>query len=120
MAILEVSFLARNEAVVSRKVVKEALIVSILPIFEALDLNMTRLLFFFVVDLFAQVGEATKAQMIEYIELKSPDNVGGILDATRLFETPKGNALYIVCPIEAADDDKGSIGFALKFLELAH
>ena len=62
--ILEVFFLARNEAVMSGKVVEEALVVGALTILETLDLDLTRLLFFGVVDLLANVGEATEVQVI--------------------------------------------------------
>ena len=52
--------------------------------------------------------------------MKSPDDVGGVLDVARLLETLEGNGADVVVAIETADDDKSSIGVALKLLELTN
>ena len=48
----------------SGKVVEEALVVGALTILETLDLDLTRLLLFSIVDLLADVGEAAEVQVI--------------------------------------------------------
>ena len=120
MVILEVSFLAGNKTVVGGEIVEEAFVVGALTILEALELNLTRLLFFSVVDLLAEVGEIAWTEMVENIELKSPDNVGGIFDVARLLETLEGDGANVVVAVEAADDEKSSIGVALELFKLAN
>ena len=61
---LFVKIVAGHEAVVGGEIIEEALVVGALAIFEAFELDLARLLFFGVVDLFSQVGEAAGAQMI--------------------------------------------------------
>ena len=64
-----VEVVARDKAVMGREIVEEALVVGTLTIFEAFELNLTRLLFFSVVDLLTSVGKAAETQMIENVEL---------------------------------------------------
>ncbi len=47
-----------------REVMEEALVVGALPILETLELDLTRLLLFGVVDLLANVGEVAEVQVI--------------------------------------------------------
>ena len=115
-----VEVVARDKAVMGREIVEEALVVGTLTIFEAFELNLTRLLFFSVVDLLAEVGEIAWTEMVENIELKSPDNVGGIFDVARLLETLEGDGANVVVAVEAADDEKSSIGVALELFKLAN
>ena len=97
-----------------------AIVVDALPIFEALELDLTRLLFFRFFDLLACVGEAAEIQMIENVELQSPDNVGGVFDVARLLETLEGDGSDVVVAVEAADDEKGGVGIALELFKLAN
>ena len=112
---LFVKIVAGHEAVVGGEIIEKALVVGALAILKTFELNLPRLLFFSVVDLLAQVGEIGGAQMIEDVELKSPDDVGGVLDVARFLEALEGNGLHVVLPIETADDETGGVGVALKF-----
>jgi len=102
------------------EIIEEALVVGALPIFEAFELNLSRLKFFGVVNLLAEVGEIAGIEMIEDVKLKSPDDIGGVFNVAALFEALEGNGLNVVLPIETADDEKGGVGVALKFFELAN
>ena len=97
------------------EIIEKALVVGALAILEAFELNLTRLLFFGVVYLLAKVREVARTQMVENIELESPNDVGGVLDVAALLEALEGNGLNVVLPIETADDDKSGVGVALKF-----
>ncbi len=46
------------------EIIEKALVVGALAILKTFELNLPRLLFFGVVNLFSQVGEAAGAQMI--------------------------------------------------------
>ena len=111
---------AGDEAVVGGEIIEEALVVGALAILEAFKLNLPRLLFLSVIDLLAHIGEVSRTKMIEDVKLESPDNVGGVLDVARLLETFKGDGLHVILAIETADDEKGGVSVALKFLELAN
>ena len=102
------------------EIFEEALVVGALAILKTFELNLPRFIFFSVVDLLAHVGEAARAQVIENIELKSPYNVGGVLDVAAFLEALEGNGLHVILAIETADDEKGSVGVALKFFYLAN
>ena len=117
---LFVKIVAGHEAVVGGEIIEEALVVGALAILKTFELNLPRLLFFGVVNLFAKVGEVSWTKMIEDVKLESPDNVGGVLDVARLFETLEGDGLHVVLTVERADDNEGRIGVALKFFELAN
>ena len=104
----------------SGEIVEETLVVGALAILEAFKLNLPRLLFLSVVDLFAYVGEITRTKIIENIELESPDNVGGVLNVARFLEALEGDGLHVVLAIERANDEKGGVSVALKFFELAN
>ena len=54
---LIVETFARHEAIVSGKVLEEAVVVGALSILEALKVNLPRLLFLGVVDTFARFGK---------------------------------------------------------------
>ena len=103
----------------SGEIVEKALVIGALAILEAFELNLPRLLFFSVVNLFAKVGEVSWTKMIEDVKLESPDNVGGVLDVAALFEALEGDGLHVILTIERADYEKGRVGVALKFFELA-
>ena len=102
------------------EIIEEALVVGALPIFEAFELNLSRLKFFGVVNLLAEVGEIAGTEMIEDVKLKSPDNVGGVLDVAAFLEALEGNGLHVVLAVERADDEEGGVSVALKFFELAN
>ena len=117
--VIGVEIFAGHEAVVGGKIIEEALVVGALTILQTLELDLARLNFFCVVDLFSQVGEIGGTEMIEDVELKSPDNVRGVFDVAAFFERRKRDGADVVVAIETADDDEGRIGVALKFFELA-
>ena len=102
------------------EIIEKALVVGALAILKTFELNLPRLLFFGVVNLFAKVGEVSRTEMIEDVKLKSPDDIGGVLDVARFLEALEGDGLHVVLPIERADDEKGSVSVALKFFELAN
>lgn len=104
----------------SGEIIEKALVVGALAILKTFELNLPRLLFFSVVDLFAKVGEVSWTKMIEDVKLESPYNVGGVLDVARLFETLEGDGLHVILAVERADDEKSSVGVTLKFFELAN
>ena len=99
---------------------EEAIIIGALTVFEAFEVNMTRLFLFGFFDNVAGVGNVRRIfNGIDDIELQSPDDVGGILDIAGFFERLKRNGLHIIVAIEAADNNKSSVGITLKFFELA-
>ena len=53
----------------SRKIVEKTVVISALPIFDALELNLTRLMSFSVIDFFAGVGNIVGIDRVENIEL---------------------------------------------------
>ena len=118
--IVEVFLIARQEAVMSREVIEETIIVGALTILEARELNLTGLLFFSFIDFLAIFRSVERVERVEYIELQSPDNISGIFDIPRLLEALEGNGVSVIGAIERADDDEGGIGVALKLLELAN
>ena len=99
----------------SGEIIEKALVVGALTILKTFELNLPRLLFFSVVDLLAKVGEVARTQMVENIELESPDDIGGVFNVAAFLEALEGNGLHVILAIEATDDDKRSIGVALKF-----
>ena len=120
VAVFEVVLLARQEAVVSGMVVKEAVVIGALPILQARELNLTRLLFFSFIDFLAIFRSVERVERVEYIELQSPNDIGGIFDIAGFFEALERNGMGVIGAVEGANDDKGGIGVALKFLELAN
>ena len=120
VAVLEVFLIARQEAVVSGMVVKETVVVDSLSILEARELNLTGLLFFSFIDFLAIFRSVERVERVEYIELQSPNDIGGIFDIAGFFEALERNGMGVIGAVEGADDDKGSIGVALKLLELAN
>ena len=104
----------------SRKIVEETVIVGALTIFEAFKLNLARLLLFGVVDFFPSVGDVERVDGVDDEELKSPDDIGGIFDVARFFETLEGNGFGVVVAIERRNDEEGRIGITLKFFEFAN
>ena len=70
------------------KVAKVAVVVGALSILEALQMNLSRLLTFGVVDTFSSISNVVVAfERVHDVELQSPDDIGGVLDIARLFET---------------------------------
>ena len=118
--ICEVVFIARFKIIVGGKVIEKTVIVRALPIFETLEVNLTRLNFFSVVDFFAGLRNICAAlDLIHDVELQSPNDIGRIFNAAGFFKTLERNGLIIVGAIERADDNEGGIGVALKFFEFA-
>lgn len=117
---LFVKILAGDKAVVGGEIIEKALVVGALAILKTFELNLPRLLFFGVVNLFAKVGEVSWTKMIEDVKLKSPYNVGGVLDVAAFLEALEGNGLHVVLAVERADDEEGGVSVALKFFELAN
>ena len=72
---------------VQREIFEEAVIVGALTIFETLELDLTRLLTFSVVDAFARVGDITGIDGVKDIKLQSPNNISGVFNVARFFET---------------------------------
>ena len=100
----------------SRKVVEKAVVIGALSIFEALELDLSRLLFFGLVDFLSGFRNVKRVDRIESEELQSPNDIGSVLNVARLLETLEGDGLRVVRPVERANDDKGSIGVTLEFL----
>lgn len=71
----------------SRVIEEKAIVIGALPIFETLELNLTRLLTFSVVDALARVSNIIGIDRIENVELQSPNNISGVFNVTRFFET---------------------------------
>ena len=104
----------------SGEVLEEAFVVGTLSILKALELDLARLLFFGFIDKLAVFGSIERVKRVGDEKLKSPDDVGGVLNVAAFLEALEGNGVCVVGAIERADDEKGSIGVALKLLELAH
>lgn len=119
VALVNVEFFARNEVIVSGMIAEEAVVVRALTIFDAFELDLPRLLFFGVVNAFPSLGEIAGIDVVQDVELESPNDVGCVLDVPRLLEALEGDRLRVVGAVETADDDEGSVGVALKFLELS-
>jgi hypothetical protein len=103
-----------------RKIVEVAIVIGSLTILKAFELNLAWVLLFRRLDALARFGYVARIDCVEYIELQSPHHICCILDIPTLLETLEGNRLRVVRPIETADDNKGSIRFALKFLEFTN
>lgn len=54
-----IEFITRHETIVSGVVKEKAVVIGALAIFEALELNLSRLLFLGVVDFFTGIGDVT-------------------------------------------------------------
>ena len=82
---------------------------------------MTRLAFFSVVDFLTGLGNICPAfNFVHDEKLQSPNNVSGIFNTARLFETLEGNGLIVVGTVEGTDDDESGIGVALEFFKFAN
>ena len=81
-----IELFARNKAVVSREIVKEAVVVSALPVFKAFELNLSRLLLFGFVDFLSSVGDVERVDRVDDEELKSPDDIGSVFDVAGFLE----------------------------------
>ena len=73
-------FVVRGEVIVGGMIAEEAVVVRALTIFDALELDLPRLLFFGVVNAFSSVGEIAGVDVVQDVELESPNDVGGVLD----------------------------------------
>ena len=92
-----------------------------MPILETFELDLARLAFLGLVDFSARFGDEFAAfDFVHNVELKCPDNVGGVLDVARLLETLEGDGSDVVVAVEAADDEKGGVGIALELFKLAN
>ena len=82
---------------------------------------MTRLNFFSVINSLASLRNIRAAfNLIQDVELQSPNDIGRIFNAARLFETLERNGLIVVGAIEGTDDDEGGVGVALEIFEFAN
>ena len=102
------------------EVVEETFVIGALSILKTLELNLTRLLLFSDVDLFASVGKVAGLNGVDDVKLKCPDNVGGVFDISAFLETLKGNRLDIVVTIERRYDYESAIGVALELFKFAN
>lgn len=116
----KIFLLTSLEVVMSGEVLEETFIIGALPILETLELNLTGLLFFSVVDAFSCVGNVAGINGAENVELKSPNNVGGVFDIAAFLEALERNGLSVILSVETAYDDESRIRVALKFLKLAY
>ena len=117
---LVIKAVAGLEAVVSRMVKEEAIVIGALPIFEAFEVDLARLLSLGVFDTFARLGNVIVAfEVVHNVKLESPNNVGGVFNVARLFEALEGNGMRVIRAVETAYDEEGGVGVALKFLKLA-
>ena len=66
------------------------------------------------------LGNRIDQKMVSAVELKPPDNVGGVFNVAGFFEGFKRNALRIVETVERADDNESGVGLPLKVFELAN
>ena len=82
LTIIFSEFITRLEIVMGGKIVEKTIIVGALPIFEALELNLARLLLFCDVDFFSRVGNIAGIDRIEDIKLQSPNDISGVFDVT--------------------------------------
>ena len=78
------------------------------------------MLLFSVVDFLTRVSDIAWIDKVENVELQSPNNISGVFNVTRFFETLEGNALSVISTIETTYDDKSRIGVALEFFELVN
>ena len=121
VAVLEIFLVAGFEAVVSRVVFEEAVIIGALSVFEAFKINLSRLLFFSLFNAFTKLGNVTVSfQFVKKVKLQSPDDIGGVFDIARFLETLERNGVDVVSAIETADNDESGISVALEFLQLAN
>ena len=104
----------------SREIVEKAIVVGALPIFETLELNLSRLLLFGFVDFLPSVRDVEGVDGIDDEKLKSPNDIGSVFNITGFLEALEGNGLCVIVAIERADDDKSGVGVALKFFKLAN
>ena len=92
-----------------------------MPILEALEINLARLVFFRLVDFLAQFGQVIEVlEVVHKVELESPNDVGSVFDVAALLETLEGNGLRVIHPVEATDDDESSVSVPLEFFQLAN
>ena len=75
-----IKFLARLKIVVGGKIIKEAIIIGALTIFEALELNLSGLMSFGVVNALARVGNVVGIDRIKNVKLQSPNNISGVFN----------------------------------------
>ena len=91
-----------------------------MAIFETAELNLSGIGFFGFIDNVAIFGNSTVKKFIGTIKLKTPNNVGGILNVAGFFEGFKRNTLGIVETIKRADDDESGVGLSLEVFKLAN
>ena len=104
----------------SGKIIEKAVIIRALPIFETFEVDLTRLAFFSVINSLASLRNIRATfDLIQDVELKSPNNISGVFNTARLFETLERNGLIVVGAVERTDDDEGGVGVALKSFEFA-
>ena len=76
--------------------------------------------FFGLVNFLSSFRNVKRVDRIESEELKSPNDISGILNVAGLLETLERNRLNVVLAIERADDNEGGIGVTLKLFKLAN
>ena len=114
-------FIARLEIVMSRVVMKVAVVILSLSIFQAFELNMTRFLTLSIFKFLTGRGYiGADFNIVTYIELQSPDNVSGILNVAALLERFKRYLLIVIHSVKTAYHDKCGICFVLKCFEFVN
>ena len=99
---------------------EEAIVIGALPILEAFEVDLARLLLFGFFNTFAKLREVIVAfEVVHKIELKSQDDISGVFNVARFLEALEGNGLRVIGAVETADDEECGVGVALEFLELA-
>ena len=114
-----IELFARDKAIVSREIVKEAVVIGALPVFKAFELDLARLLLFSFVDFLSSVVDVKRVNRVDNEELKSPNDIGSVFDVAGFLEGFKGNSLRVVGTVERADDEESSVSVALEFFKLA-
>ena len=107
------------EVIVRREILEETIVVRALTILQAVEMDLTGLLFLCLVNLLTKRRGLVTFKFVDSVKLQCPNHVGRVLDVARLLETLERNGLRVVRAVETADDDKRSVCVALKFLELA-
>ena len=64
----------------SGKIIEKTTVISALTIFEALELNLSGLMSFGVVNALARVGNVVGIDRIKNVKLQSPNNISGVFN----------------------------------------
>ena len=64
------------------------------------------------------IGNVAGIDRVKNEKLQSPNDISGVFNVAGFLEAVERNGLDIVVAVERADDEKGRVGVALKFLKL--